>query len=46
MPFPTKENKMFRKNVNKHKSAKNFRKNLGKTKAANFKGVMRGGIRL
>lgn len=37
---------MFRAKVNKQKSAKNFRKNLAKTKAANFKGVMRGGIRL
>nr|QJB20975.1 MAG: hypothetical protein [Microvirus sp.] len=37
---------MHRKPVNKFKSAKNFRRNVAKTKAANFIGVMRGGIRL
>lgn len=37
---------MYRKNVNKRKSASQFRKNVGKTKAMNFVGVMRGGIRL
>lgn len=37
---------MYRKNVNKHKSAKQFRRNVGRTKGANIAGVMRGGIRL
>lgn len=37
---------MHRRPVNKFNSAKSFRKNVGKTKAANFVGVMRGGIRL
>lgn len=37
---------MYRKAVNKFKSAKAFRRNSGKTKAANVKAVMRGGIRL
>lgn len=37
---------MHRRPVNKFKSAKSFRRNVGRTKAANFAGVMRGGIRL
>ncbi|WNK14865.1 MAG: hypothetical protein [Microvirus sp.] len=38
---------MYRKHVNKHKSAKTFRSNTKKTKAINMKGApMRGGIRL
>ena len=38
---------MFRKRVNKSKSAGTFRKHVGRTKYANVKaGPMRGGIRL
>lgn len=37
---------MYRRNVNKSKSAKQFRRNVGRTKSANLGGVMRGGIRL
>ena len=37
---------MFRRNVNKAKSAAQFRRNVSKTKQANVAAVMRGGIRL
>jgi len=38
---------MYRKPVNKFKSAKKFRGQVGRTKAANVRGnPMRGGIRL
>lgn len=37
---------MYRKHVNKHRSAAQFRSNVGRTKALNMKGPMRGGIRL
>lgn len=38
---------MFRRPVNKHKSAKHFKRNVGKTKGINLRGApMRGGIRL
>lgn len=37
---------MYRKNVNKSRSAAQFRSNVGRTKALNMKGPMRGGIRL
>jgi len=38
---------MYRKNVNKRKSAGKFKKNVSKTKYANVKASpMRGGIRL
>ena len=38
---------MFRKPVNKHKSAQQFKRNVRKTKAPNMKAApMRGGIRL
>lgn len=37
---------MFRKPVNKSRSARAFRKNTSRTKALNFKNPMRGGIRL
>jgi len=38
---------MFRKSVNKGKSAGKFKKQIGKTKAPNMKAApMRGGIRL
>lgn len=38
---------MFRRRVNKRRSAKKFRKNVGQTKWLNMRGApMRGGIRL
>lgn len=38
---------MFRKPVNKHRSASAFKRNVGRTKAPNMKAApMRGGIRL
>jgi len=38
---------VFRRPVNKHKSAKQFKRNVGKTKGINLRGApMRGGIRL
>lgn len=35
-----------RRPVSKVRSARKFRSQVGRTKAVNFKGVMRGGIRL
>lgn len=38
---------MFRRPVNKHKSAKTFKKHVSKTKSVNMRAApMRGGIRL
>lgn len=37
---------MFRRQVNKRKSAKQFRARAGKTMRKNVTGVLRGGIRL
>lgn len=38
---------MFRRHVNKGRSARKFKRQVGKTKAINLKGApMRGGIRL
>jgi len=37
---------MFRKSVNKRRSARKFRSHVGRTKAANFASPMRGGYRL
>jgi len=36
---------MFRRPVNKKKSARQFRHNVKRTKGANMKGPMRGGFR-
>lgn len=37
---------MYRKQVNKSRSARQFRGNVGRTKGINMVGPMRGGIRL
>lgn len=37
---------MFRRPVNKYKSARSFKHNVKRTKAANMKGLARGGWRL
>jgi len=37
---------MFRRHVNKIKSARSFKRNVRRTKAANMKGLSRGGWRL
>jgi len=37
---------VYRREVNKHRSAGKFRRNVGRTNVRNVRGPMRGGIRL